>query len=60
MDPVTAAMNAVTAALTLATKVWEATPPALQAQNAGDWAKFLHNTSEFFLLIQGKIMAGTK
>ncbi len=55
MDPLTAAMNAVTATLTLATKVWDATPPAQQQAAAADWATFTHNIGQFFISIQAKI-----
>jgi hypothetical protein len=57
MDPVTAAFNAATAALTLATKVWDATPEPLKAQSAGDWAKSVHNVIAFLLEMQNKINA---
>jgi hypothetical protein len=57
MDPLTASLNLATAALALATKIWDATPAALQAQSAGDWAKFIHGLSAFILDIQAKIDA---
>ena len=55
MDPLTATMNAVTAALALAKSVWDATPKDLQASSAGDWAKFTHNIGDFFMSLQSKI-----
>lgn len=62
MDPLTAVMNAVTATIALAGKVWDATPADLKAQSAGDWAKFTHNIGSFFLTLQDKIdhIAGVK
>lgn len=60
MDPLTAAMNAVTAALTLATKVWDATPLEQQRTAASDWAKFTHNIGSFFTSVQDKINAAVK
>ena len=41
--------------LTLAGKIWDATPKELQAQSAGDWAKFIHNISAFILSLQEQI-----
>ena len=57
MDPLTAAMNAVTAALTLATKVWDATPKDQQTAAAKDWATFTHNIGGFLTSVQDKINA---
>ncbi len=57
MDPLTAAMNAVTACLLLATKVWDATPAAQQQAAAADWATFTHGIGEFFTAVQSKINA---
>lgn len=57
MDPLTAALNLATAALALATKIWDATPPALQATSAGDWAISTHNVFAFLTSIQDKINA---
>lgn len=53
-------MNAVTAALTLATKVWDATPIEQQRTAAADWAKFTHNIGSFFTSVQDKINAAVK
>lgn len=55
MDPLTATMNAVVAALTLASKVWDATPHDQQVAAAGDWAKFTHNIGDFLVSLQNKI-----
>jgi hypothetical protein len=55
IDPLTAALNLATAALTFGMKVWDATPKELQAQSAGDWAKFTHNIGNFATSIQDKI-----
>lgn len=58
MDPLvtlTAALTLATEALALGTKIWDVTPPALQIQNAADWAKFTHNIGGFILAIQDKI-----
>lgn len=60
MDPLTAALNAVTAALTLATKVWEATPVPQQQAAAQDWANFTHNIASFVTGLQAKIEAAVK
>jgi hypothetical protein len=60
MDPLTviaAALATATAALTLATKVWDATPTALQQQDAADWAKSVHNVASFINSIGDKINA---
>ncbi len=57
MDPLTAVMEAVTATLGLATKVWDATPAPLQAANAADWATFTHGIGQFFTGLQSKINA---
>ena len=57
MDPLTASLNLATAALALATKIWDATPDALKAQSAGDWAKFIHNIAAVIIDIQVKINA---
>lgn len=57
MDPLTATMNAVAAALTLATKVWDATPAAQQQAAAADWAKVSHDALAFFTGLQDKINA---
>lgn len=57
MDPLTATMNALYAALQLAAKVWDATPKEQQVAAAADWAKFTHNIGEFFVSIQDKINA---
>jgi hypothetical protein len=55
MDPLTAALQLANTALALATKVWDATPAPLQAQNASDWAKFTHGIGGFITTIQEKI-----
>jgi hypothetical protein len=60
MDPLTAALNAVTAALVLATKVWDATPSDAQRTGAADWAKFVHGVGDFFISVQAKINAAAK
>lgn len=60
MDPLTAALNAVTAALTLASKVWDATPAAQQQAAAKDWADFTHNIGNFVTELQAKINASVK
>lgn len=53
-------MNAVTAALTLAAKVWDATPKDQQIAAASDWAKFTHNIGSFLTSVQDKINAVVK
>lgn len=60
MDPLTAALNLATAALALATKVWDATPQAQQQAAASDWATFTHNIGAFITSVQGKINAAVK
>jgi hypothetical protein len=57
MDPVTAVLNLATAAMTLAGKVWDATPPSLQQQNAADWATFTHSMGEVINDLNGKLKA---
>jgi hypothetical protein len=57
IDPLTASLNLATAALAFAGKVWDATPKELQAQTAGDWAKFTHNIGSFIVSIQDKVNA---
>jgi hypothetical protein len=56
MDPVTAALNLLTALVSLGTKVWEATPAPLQAQGAADWATFGHNAMTALLELQSKLV----
>jgi len=60
MDPLSAALNVAYAALTLATKIWDATPTAIQAQNAADWGTFTHNIGGFIVAIQDKLVAVEK
>lgn len=55
MDPLTAALNVAYASITLATKIWDATPDPLKATSAADWAKFVHNISDFVITLQGRI-----
>jgi hypothetical protein len=57
MDPLTAALNAISVAITLASKVWDATPKEQQTVAAGDWAKFTHNIGAFLTSVQDKINA---
>ena len=60
MDPLTAALNLATAVVALATKVWDATPPELQRQEAGNYAKFFLNIGDFILAAQAKINSTVK
>lgn len=60
MDPLTATMNALYAAISLAEKVWDATPKDQQVLAAADWAKFTHGVGEFFTNIESKINAIVK
>jgi len=55
VDPVTASLNLATALVTLAGKVWDATPKDVQAQLAGDYGKFLHTLA---ITIQPPAAAG--
>jgi hypothetical protein len=58
MDPLTvtyAAIQLATAALTLATKVWDATPAADQAASAANYAQFNNNIGAFILAVQAKL-----
>ena len=50
-------MNAVSLALTLATKVWDAMPADAKATAAGDYEKLLHNLSAPLIDVTGKINA---
>lgn len=52
LDPITSAFNLATAIITLAGKVWDATPPAQQAAAASDWATFTHGMGEALLALQ--------
>jgi hypothetical protein len=58
MDPLTllsAALATATAALTLAGKVWDATPADVQKAEAANWGKLLNNLATFIIEIQTKI-----
>jgi hypothetical protein len=57
MDPVTAALNLASQILAFASKIWDATPPAMQAANAANWAQFIHNIGDVLLSLQSKINA---
>lgn len=57
MDPLTAAFNALTALVTLGTKVFDATPEAQKATGAADWANFTHNIAAVVISLQAKINA---
>ena len=57
MDPLTvlsAALAAITAAITLATKIWDATPAAIQQAEASNWGKIITNITGFFVWVQTK------
>lgn len=57
MDPLTAALNLATVAVTLATKIWDATPEPLKAQESANWAQFIINIGSFINQAQAKINA---
>ncbi len=57
MDPITSAFNLANSVLTLATKVWDATPLAIQQQNATVWGTFTHNLGDVIVALQKKIDA---
>lgn len=57
MDPITATMNMITGLVKLSQDVFDAMPPELRTQTAGDFAKFNHNVSTFLVTIQDRINA---
>lgn len=54
---ITAIATAINGLIALGTKVWDATPPAMQQQSAADWAKFTHNLAEPLLSAMADLSA---
>jgi hypothetical protein len=50
-----ALIEAVSAGITLATKIWDATPDSQKAQIAGDWATMQHNNNQTLIWCQQQL-----
>lgn len=57
MDPLTAALTLANSVVLLASDVWKATPPAMQAAEAAQWAQFTLNIGAFITSLQSQINA---
>ena len=57
METLTAIVEAYTVTMTLAEKIWDATPQAQQIAAASDWATFAHTMGQAFSAIQKAVQA---